>query len=59
MEPSNHMKITMQNVLEKYDLDNLEECHPLFKSLLYASLVFHGILTVNNYKSNIFNYNYY
>lgn len=58
MEPSNHMKISMQNVLEKFDLDNLEVSHPSFKSLIYTSLVLHGILTVNNFKLIVFSYKY-
>jgi len=46
------MKIYMQNVLEKYESSDLKDkiSHPYFKSLLYASLFFHGILSVNNFK---------
>lgn len=45
------MKICMQKALENYDFDHLEDenSHPYFKSLLYASLFFHGILSVNTF----------
>lgn len=51
VEPSNHMKICMHKALEKYNLNDLEDenPHPSFKSLLYASLFFYGILSVKRF----------
>eukprot|EP00102_Acyrthosiphon_pisum_P024426 XP_016661636.1 PREDICTED: dynein heavy chain 10, axonemal-like [Acyrthosiphon pisum] len=50
IEPSNHMKMCMQNALDKYNVDDQDDknLHPAFKSLLYALLFFHGILLVNS-----------
>jgi len=50
IEPSNHMRMSMQKALDKYDFDDQEDKnqHPAFKSLLYALLFFHGILLVNS-----------
>jgi len=54
IEPTNHMRMCMQNALDKYNLDKYNDDqedknrHPAYKSLLYALLFFHGILLVNS-----------